>query len=275
MGTNNVNNRRVDRNTLMMAMRRHLRIEGTKTVRNFDKETFLEDAENYLDDASGNNRGGARRRNNRGVSPVPRAEYDGFGAAGGDMMPEEDLAADGRKIGKRRKKKKRGKSSSSTQQPEYASGSAAEGGTSSGVDASGSGNDDDVWEDDNYYSAAVDSTSNGGGGGANDYDNDADAEEEEISIFGQTAGASNATWVECDRCKKVTSLSTMCKTRLEVMPIDCCSISPLPSLCICLYQWRRLRGVVDARKLPTRWFCSMNKNDPNRARCSAPEEEYE
>ena len=61
------------------------------------------------------------------------------------------------------------------------------------------------------------------------------------SIFGQTAGASNATWVECDKCKK----------------------------------WRRLRGVVDAKKLPSRWYCSMNKNDPERARCSAPEEEYE
>jgi len=229
MGTNNVNNRRVDRNTLMMAMRRHLRIEGTKTVRNFDKETFLEDAENYLDDASGNNRGGARRRNNRGVSPVPRAEYDGFGAAGGDMMPEEDLAADGRKIGKRRKKKKRGKSSSSTQQPEYASGSAAEGGTSSGVDASGSGNDDDVWEDDNYYSAAVDSTLNAV---ANDYDNDADAEEEEISIFGQTAGASNATWVECDRCKKVTSLVPIVNWDLK----SCTSIiAPSHLIFLCVF----------------------------------------
>ena len=40
-------------------------------------------------------------------------------------------------------------------------------------------------------------------------------------------------------------------------------------------QWRRLRGVVDARKLPSRWYCSMNKTDPDRARCSAPEEEYE
>jgi len=36
-----------------------------------------------------------------------------------------------------------------------------------------------------------------------------------------------------------------------------------------------LRGVVDARKLPPRWYCTMNKTDPDRARCSAPEEEYE
>lgn len=66
-------------------------------------------------------------------------------------------------------------------------------------------------------------------------------ERDEGSIFGQTTGASNATWVECDKCKK----------------------------------WRRLRGVVDERKLPPKWYCSMNKNDPDRARCSAPEEEYD
>ncbi|KAL3911019.1 MAG: hypothetical protein SGARI_001847, partial [Bacillariaceae sp.] len=66
-------------------------------------------------------------------------------------------------------------------------------------------------------------------------------ERDEGSIFGQTTGASNATWVECDKCKK----------------------------------WRRLRGVVDERKLPPKWYCSMNKNDPERARCSAPEEEYD
>ena len=61
------------------------------------------------------------------------------------------------------------------------------------------------------------------------------------SIFGQTTGATNSTWVECDKCKK----------------------------------WRRLRGVVDEKKLPTKWYCSMNRNDPERARCSAPEEDYE
>jgi len=64
---------------------------------------------------------------------------------------------------------------------------------------------------------------------------------DESSIFGQTTGSSNATWVECDKCKK----------------------------------WRRLRGIVDARKLPPKWYCTMNKNDADRARCSAPEEEYE
>jgi hypothetical protein len=64
---------------------------------------------------------------------------------------------------------------------------------------------------------------------------------DESSIFGQTTGSSNATWVECDKCKK----------------------------------WRRLRGIVDAKKLPPKWYCTMNKNDPERAKCTAPEEEYE
>jgi len=57
---------------------------------------------------------------------------------------------------------------------------------------------------------------------------------------GTGKGANNATWVKCDKCNK----------------------------------WRRLRGNVDEKKLPVRWFCSMNKNDPARAKCSAPEEEY-
>lgn len=61
------------------------------------------------------------------------------------------------------------------------------------------------------------------------------------SIFGQTTGATNSTWVQCDKCRK----------------------------------WRRLRGVVDEKKLPTKWYCSMNRNDPERARCSAPEEDYD
>jgi hypothetical protein len=72
-------------------------------------------------------------------------------------------------------------------------------------------------------------------------DVDDDLDRDGGSIFGATTGSSNSTWVECDKCKK----------------------------------WRRLRGVVDEKKLPSKWYCSMNKNDPERARCSAPEEEYE
>lgn len=72
-------------------------------------------------------------------------------------------------------------------------------------------------------------------------DTEEDLDRDGGSIFGATTGSSNSTWVECDKCKK----------------------------------WRRLRGVVDEKKLPTKWYCSMNKNDPERARCSAPEEEYD
>eukprot|EP00978_Attheya_sp_CCMP212_P000862 scaffold1856_cov56-Attheya_sp.AAC.1 len=70
---------------------------------------------------------------------------------------------------------------------------------------------------------------------------DDDFEDDGGSIFGHTTGSINATWVECDKCKK----------------------------------WRRLRGVVDDKKLPSKWYCHMNKNDPERSKCTSPEEEYE
>jgi hypothetical protein len=57
----------------------------------------------------------------------------------------------------------------------------------------------------------------------------------------QSLGREEAIWVQCDKCKK----------------------------------WRRLRGLVGDEKLPSRWSCSMNKTDPGRALCSAPEEEYD
>lgn len=128
----------------------------------------------------------------------------------------------------------------------------------------------------------IDTAVGGGGGGGTDFDDVVHASNHDLdggSIFGQTTGSSNSTWVECDKCKK----------------------------------WRRLRGVVDEKKLPSKWYCSMNKNgtcvfvgpgrmafavhlmichdgflvlslsynsclgglDPERARCSAPEEAYE
>jgi hypothetical protein len=36
------------------------------------------------------------------------------------------------------------------------------------------------------------------------------------SIFGQTAGASNATWVECDKCKKVSRRKADCSSHLYI-----------------------------------------------------------
>lgn len=52
-------------------------------------------------------------------------------------------------------------------------------------------------------------------------------------------GKQEATWVQCDKCSK----------------------------------WRRLFG--DNKKLPSRWYCSMNKTDSEHARCSAPEEMFD
>ena len=128
---------------------------------------------------------------------------------GEEGVVEEGLAVDGRRIGKRRKKKK-GKSSSSlqsNQQQQQVPGDTPftpeSVGGSSGVDTpvSGSGNEDE-WEE-NAVGGAESS-------GADDDGGDMMGEEEESSIFGQTAGASNATWVECDRCKKVRDACVMC-----------------------------------------------------------------
>lgn len=99
-----------------------------------------------------------------------------------------------------------------------------------------------------------------------------DFERDEGSIFGQTTGSSNSTWVECDKCKKVSTIvSFLVLVHLGLLlPFVHMSLIFSPPL-----QWRRLRGVVDERKLPPKWYCSMNKNDPERSRCSAPEEEYD
>merc|ERR1712003_110460 len=68
-----------------------------------------------------------------------------------------------------------------------------------------------------------------------------DQEADDSSIFDQPGATTNSTWVECDKCKK----------------------------------WRRLRGVVDTKKLPSKWYCAMNKNYPERSKCTAPEEDYD
>jgi len=210
---------KLDRNSIMAAMRKHVRIEGMKTAINVDGGTFLEDAEEYLEHVHG---GVDSARRCRSLSPPPSMGDDGNADGGG-------------KGGKRKKKKKGKKGGHHRTQDHVQSGSDAA--------MSGSGEDD-------YYGDGTDRNSGAGGdildpSGADDdvhgeHHNSAEPEDES-SIFGQTVGASNATWVECDRCKK----------------------------------WRRLRGVVDARKLPSRWYCSMNINDPERAKCSAPEEEYD
>jgi len=57
----------------------------------------------------------------------------------------------------------------------------------------------------------------------------------------RSIGRQEAVWVQCDKCKK----------------------------------WRRLRGEDNQNKLPSRWFCSMNKSDPDHAECSVAEEEFD
>ena len=43
-------------------------------------------------------------------------------------------------------------------------------------------------------------------------------------------------------------------------------------LCDRCKQWRKLPKTVDASELPSKWFCSMNKWDPARSSCDAPED---
>eukprot|EP00986_Skeletonema_menzelii_P003349 scaffold1019_cov146-Skeletonema_menzelii.AAC.7 len=197
----------LNRNTLLVAMKRHMRMEAMNTLNNFDGKSFLEDAEEYVE------RGGKASSSfvvNKSPTVLP------------DNNDEEELDVNGRRIGKRRKKKK--------QNRRGGGGNAFMNTPDAGIGGQGVGSGG--MDDDGGAGGGIDSSA---------FDDDSLAEDAEISIFGQTAGSSNATWVECDRCKK----------------------------------WRRLRGVVDARKLPSKWYCSMNKNDPERARCSAPEEEYD
>lgn len=173
---------KVDRTTLQLALRKHIRLESQKSVRNFEERTFFTDAEDYL--VSGSSTRNASKHS-RSMSPMRN---------GVDGIPDEDLAIDGRRIGKRRKKKKK--------KGAVATAAAAAGQQqidapmeSSGADdtpmTDKSGNDDE-WEE-----------NNNAGGENNGEDVEFVAQEEE-SIFGQTQGSSNATWVECDRCKKVS-----------------------------------------------------------------------
>ena len=174
---------KVDRTTLQLALRKHIRLESQKSVRNFEERTFFTDAEDYL--VSGSSTRNASKHS-RSMSPMRN---------GVDGIPDGDLAIDGRRIGKRRKKKKK--------KGAVAAAAAAAAGQqqidvpmeSSGADntpmTDKSGNDDE-WENNN---AGTDN---------NGEDVEFVAQEEEESIFGQTQGSSNATWVECDRCKKVS-----------------------------------------------------------------------
>lgn len=182
---------KLDRHSIQAAMRKHLRLEGMKSVRNFDDMAFLDDAEDYVERGGG---GGSKRV--RSLSPQPSSSSEANGG-GGNNVPDEDLASDGRRIGKRRKKKK-GKRGSGGGNAVDQSDLPTEAGGGGDVDTP-MGTEDE-WEE----NAAVESSV------AGDDDGEYAGEEMESSIFGQTEGASNATWVECDRCKKVRSIMSIC-----------------------------------------------------------------
>ncbi|CAM9369044.1 unnamed protein product [Chrysoparadoxa australica] len=88
--------------------------------------------------------------------------------------------------------------------------------------------------------------------GAGDEEEKGDSEEAGMDVDDEESGGERGhlhdgkekekeeLWVECDKCKK----------------------------------WRRLPDHLDAEKLPSKWFCSMNTYDPERASCSAPEADY-
>ena len=219
---------RLDRRSIRAAMRKHLRTEGMKSVRNFDESIFVEEC---------------NKKRSMSIDAHPYGE--------GGMEDDQERAIYGRRIGKRRKKKKKRVGEKATNDGAFSAtqesfGSVEVGGGEDAYTPSALATEDE--NEENAAAAAAASAVESSVGdvdmteeGIEDPDREFVPAEEESSIFGQTAGSSNATWVECDRCKK----------------------------------WRRLRGVIDARKLPSRWYCSMNKTDPDRARCSAPEEEYE
>jgi CW-type Zinc Finger len=74
----------------------------------------------------------------------------------------------------------------------------------------------------------------------------------------------------------VCRCGTIARRALFFYSLIPCGICPSRRVeCDKCKKWRRLRGVVDEKKLPSRWYCSMNKNDPERSKCSAPEEEYD
>ena len=141
---------KLDRNFLLANVKKHMRVEGLKNVQNFDEQVFLEDADDFCE-------GGGKSENF--IPP----NYDDEG---------EELASDGKRIGKRKKKKRKGIKRGS----------------------------EDVEDEGSSF-------------GDNGENHESGVEEEfgeiESSIFGETAGSSNATWVECDRCKKVSELIRM------------------------------------------------------------------
>lgn len=126
------------------------------------------DGDKFLEDAEEycDRTSGAAAKRSRSLSPHTEVVVE----------EGEELDRMGRRIGKRKKKGRRGKHQSAHL----------------GEVAMSEAGDDDF-----------DEAEQGGTSGSDDNADPRFGEEEESSIFGQTAGSSNATWVECDRCKKV------------------------------------------------------------------------
>lgn len=141
----------------------------------------------------------------------------------------------------RKKKRKKGKFASTGQSKQQQ----LEAEHSNNYNAHGNGHSDNDDHGDNQNNGNMMDTgdNNSKYGSSGKYGTDeieVDIDDDDSSIYGNSNASVNSTWVQCDRCQK----------------------------------WRRLRGVQDGKKLPTKWYCSMNKNDPERASCSAPEEDY-
>ena len=161
-----------------------MRVEGLKSVSNFDESVFLEDADEYCGEKSGE------------ATSTSQINVSGNAAYGYDEEGEE-LASDGKRIGKRKKKKRRGVKRGSEEVSE-----SGEEGSALGENEESSGVEEEIVED------------------------------EETSIFGQTAGSANATWVECDRCKKVSFVDLLnsdphdfIETKTNGIHVQCATIS--------------------------------------------------
>ena len=164
---------RLDRNVILSAMRKRLRIEGMKSAGGgnvIDSRSTKRSRSMYLDDdclidgkavsndddrITSSGRGGNRKKKRKkGKRPGSRAHRDVEQPTETQLHTEDQDGA---------------------QEPEKPGGS-------KNVDI-GSSEFDEQMEDE--YG-------------------------EETSIFGQTAGSSNSTWVECDKCKKVRSFKRLC-----------------------------------------------------------------
>jgi hypothetical protein len=64
--------------------------------------------------------------------------------------------------------------------------------------------------------------------------------DQRLSLASGAAPAVSDVWVQCNKCNK----------------------------------WRRLPADTNVKKLPRKWYCSMNESDPLRQSCTAPEEDY-